>query len=306
MNERNHIPVDFDRIGRFHDLDYADGDIAVITDIKEFMGKRSLPVDLDIYIVANCVQGELQIDIDGVQYDISRHMLLFCKPGEIISNCVVSPDFRGGMMLLSHRSIVDSFSCSDFWDIGLELSSCRTIVVEDIQPSFFLCYSALLRMKMQSDNKLFRKEILQSIVKAAIYELLSILGKDNSGLCCGLIKQREVLFRNFIILLTGQKVKARNISWYADRLCVSSKYLSSVCKAVSGKTAFEWINDYMLGDIRRLLRNSSKSIKEIASYLEFPSLSFFGKYVKSHTGMSPTEYREMLRHIKPDEMQGGV
>lgn len=78
---------------------------------------------------------------------------------------------------------------------------------------------------------------------------------------------------------------------YADRLCITPKYLSAVCKATTGKTASDIINRYVVEDIRRLLKQPGKSIKEIANELDFPNLSFFGKYVKKHLGTSPTQYR---------------
>ena len=65
-----------------------------------------------------------------------------------------------------------------------------------------------------------------------------------------------------------------------------------MCKNVSGKTATEIINAFVVEDIRQRLEYSEKSIKEIAQELDFPSISFFGKYVKAHLGVSPKEYRK--------------
>jgi AraC-like DNA-binding protein len=96
-------------------------------------------------------------------------------------------------------------------------------------------------------------------------------------------------------LLTSCKVKPRTVNWYANRLCVTPKYLSTVCKQVSGKTAFEWINEYVGVDIKHMLKNTNLSIKEITDELNFPNMSFFGKYCRNHFGISPSEYRKQLR-----------
>lgn len=145
----------------------------------------------------------------------------------------------------------------------------------------------------------FRKEIITSIVKAALYELLSNVVTD---ICNPIIeyklefdKASGILFKKFINLLIGCRIKPRTVTWYADKLCVSPKYLSAVCKNVSGKTAFHWINQYVQIDIRHWLKNSDRTIKEIADILDFPNISFFGKYCRQHFGMSPTEYRKHLR-----------
>ena len=85
--------------------------------------------------------------------------------------------------------------------------------------------------------------------------------------------------------------KPRSVSFYAETLNVTSKYLSSVCKATCGETASMLIHKAVTKDIADLLSYSNKSIKEIMVELDFPSLSFFGKYVKKHFGVGPKEYR---------------
>lgn len=84
------------------------------------------------------------------------------------------------------------------------------------------------------------------------------------------------------------------MAYYADKLHVSPKYLSAVCKEVSGQTAFDLVNQYVLKNVKYMLQWSPKSIKEIAMELDFPNLSFFGKYVKRYLGVSPKQYREQL------------
>ena len=86
-------------------------------------------------------------------------------------------------------------------------------------------------------------------------------------------------------------VKHRTVEWYATELCITPKYLSSICKKQSGKTANEWITEHVLEDIRYYLKQTDYSIKQICDLLGFPNTSFFGKYVKDHFGMTPMEFR---------------
>ena len=101
----------------------------------------------------------------------------------------------------------------------------------------------------------------------------------------------EYLFKNFINLLASSHPKNRKVEYYAEKLYVTPKYLSLVCKKCGNKTASKIISLYVLKDIDYLLKYSSKSIKEIVNELEFPNISFFGKYVKKHFGISPKAYR---------------
>ena len=101
----------------------------------------------------------------------------------------------------------------------------------------------------------------------------------------------EAIFSKFLPLLEENYKRERRVSWYADQLCITSKYLSETIKQVSRRTPNEWINSYVVLETRVLLKNSTMSIKEIAQELHFPNQSFLGKYFKDHVGMSPSEYR---------------
>ena len=104
----------------------------------------------------------------------------------------------------------------------------------------------------------------------------------------------ETLFKKFIELLTSLHPKPRTLGYYAETLCVTPKYLSTTCKNCSGQTASQLIDFYVTKDIEYLLKYTTKSIKEICIELDFPNLSFFGRYVKKHLGISPRAYRERM------------
>ena len=95
----------------------------------------------------------------------------------------------------------------------------------------------------------------------------------------------------FINLLETTHPRPRFIDHYSSELSVTAKHLSEVCKKVSGKTALQWITEFIENDIRYFLLHTDLSIKEIVFQLQFPNASFFGKYVRSHFGKSPSEFR---------------
>ena len=88
----------------------------------------------------------------------------------------------------------------------------------------------------------------------------------------------------------------RDVGWYARQLSLTPKYLSEVVKQVSGCTAGDWINAFVMNELKTMLRGTSLSIKEIAIRMNFANQSFLGKYFKSTMGMSPAAYRkEVIR-----------
>lgn len=105
------------------------------------------------------------------------------------------------------------------------------------------------------------------------------------------LSRSEYLFARFMKLLAAHFTEERKVSFYASQMCISTKYLSTAVKQASGKSPTAWIKGKMMEEIKYRLCCTQDSIKEIAYGLNFPNLSFFGKYFKSDTGISPSLYR---------------
>ena len=99
------------------------------------------------------------------------------------------------------------------------------------------------------------------------------------------------IFRNFLELIASEQHKHRQVAYYADRLCMTPKYLSIVCQRVSGKTSMQWITESTMDDCYAMLKESNKSVKEISDSLGFPNSSFFGQFFRRQSGLTPKEYR---------------
>jgi AraC family transcriptional activator of pobA len=103
------------------------------------------------------------------------------------------------------------------------------------------------------------------------------------------------IFIRFRNLLTKEFWRHRSLSFYANNLNITPKYLSEVIKRQSGKTAGEWINSAIILEAKVLLQNKEYNIAQISDKLHFSDQSVFGKFFKSHEGISPAEYRKGLK-----------
>ena len=104
--------------------------------------------------------------------------------------------------------------------------------------------------------------------------------------------RREEYFREFMRHLQQHHCKERSLGFYASLLHITPKYLTTLIKQVSGRSAAEWIDECVILEAKNLLKFSTMSIQQIAYYLNFPNQSFFGTYFKRRTGMSPSEYKQ--------------
>ena len=101
----------------------------------------------------------------------------------------------------------------------------------------------------------------------------------------------RMLVDGFIKLVSEYHTSHRNVGFYADKLCLTPKYLSRVVRDVTGRSAPEWIDAFVILEAKNLLKYSGLAIKEIVYKLSFPNQSVFYKFFKSRTGMTPSEYR---------------
>ena len=270
-------------------IHYSDGDISLMTDINDLSELNGIKSDSYLFLASR--KGRLQIDINGNTHTIKEGERLTVLPQNFTDNILVSVDADIVMLRLSVRIVSDLMrEHIDKWNRMIYICKAyRMSAVKNLEEQMQFYYRLILSKTMNSDQK-YHKEIIRTIIKAILLEMLSNMETDQCQSAEGENKT-QFQFNRFLQILSSEDVKHRPIDFYADRLCISSKYLSVICSKVSGKSARQWIDEYTVEDIRYYLFNTDYSIKEIAYRLGFENLSFFGKYVKRHFGKSPSELR---------------
>ena len=156
--------------------------------------------------------------------------------------------------------------------------------------SILQSFNFLIAKLKTSPQNPYSIQIIQNALLALAYECFgSIVRTDN-------IRQpsskKEALFNSFINMVSKNHKKEHGVSFYATHLFITPKYLTRITEEVSNKPAKRWIDEYIALEAKMMLRSSQKTIQEIADELNFPDMSFFGKFFKRMTGMSPKAYRE--------------
>lgn len=291
INNNSAQKIDLDYILERGVADYSDGDIVIF----EHLGGKSMDgsVKLDMIMLVYCVKGRMQCDVNGKTYTAKAGEVMIGLPNNVYSNYMISPDFESRIFGLSYAAAERNMRINrDVLDLIGYVATNPVISLDTERQALITKYYSIIAHKIKSPHGYFHKEIMHSLFQCAMYELFAIIAPhvqySHDG---GETKQANLLFRKFADLLSANEGKVRSVKRYADELCITPKYLSFVSKTVTGKTALEWIHQSTVKNIERYLSHSNMSIKEIADILEFPNLSFFGKFTKSHLGVSPTEYR---------------
>ena len=247
---------------------------------------------LNFILMAMCKKGKAQYSIDTRQQVVKPGDLMFVSERHVIDNYEASPDFECLCIMLTteyyHGFVQDVKNVS-----SLLLFSMNNPVVpltsKEIQ--VFTNYFETIRKKMADTNHHYRSPLIKALLLAMFYDMSNVIYRVERQ---GNRKhtRAEAIFANFIRLLEENFRTQHRVSWYAEQLCITPKYLSEIVKKISLRTPNEWIDSYVILEARVLLKNTTKSIKEITDELNFPNQSFLGKYFKEHVGVSPSEYRK--------------
>lgn len=266
------------------------GDDFILLDNPIITSPSDHPVKLEVVVSIICIRGTMNVAINLKHYKIQGPCLFTILSGQILQYGNFSEDFSGLFTVMSNRFTDDLFmSIKERFPLKQSVSDnpCVPLNNEDLESmtGFFNMLKKTVRMK---DNP-HRMEIVKHLTRAFFYstgyQYYKVSGDEIKS-------KNDVLMEKFLSYVQTNYKKERGLEFYADKLCLTPKYMSKVIKETSGNSAGEWINNYVILDARALLKSTNKTIQQISDELNFPSQSFFGKYFKRHVGMSPKEYRK--------------
>ncbi len=247
---------------------------------------------VDNIVIAVVHSGWVEGNLNGCKHRIQAREMAMCVPKSWMEHGMKSDDLKMSCISIS-RTYMEKILPVKFFNYDLILYVSQNPVVELTEEEYrrFVLFYELLDNKGTGPSSSYNESSIEHLLKSFMYDFYNVFIRNMSMEEKSEYSQGRNLFRNFVELLYSVYPKPRSVSYYAERLNVTPKYLSSVCKDVSKKPASVIIHNSVKRDIYELLVHTDKSIKEIMVELEFPSLSFFGKYVKKHFGMGPKEFR---------------
>ena len=282
-------------------IGYSDNEIVVVDSIQQFTQISSAHVAMNTIVI--CTSGKAQAQMNGIQMELHRNQIAIIPQNVTVTDVMVSPDFDVKGMFLTNR-ILRSFLNEKIsvWNDMMYIHRQHIVTMDEDEILFYTHFYDMLTLTIEKGKENpYHTEIIQSLLRSALLGLCGtmkwMLLADNSPLGSAAWQRQELStskshFQRFLDLLHSTDVKHRTVEAYANDLYISPKYLTTICKKNSGKTANEWITEHVLEDIRYYLKQTDLSIKQICDQLGFPNPSFFGKYVKDHFGMTPMEFRK--------------
>ena len=282
------------------------------------------PCRFDGYLGVFCMRGRLKVEINLKTYEIGEKSLVIIIPGTI-GRVYSAPDPSledlHFVVVAMSRSFLSEIRM-DFlrlYEESLVVLDNPVLVLTDEELGICGRYFNLVRSLVRSGSPGLQDAICQIVSSAFRYfgaiwqqrlnapsplrgqegrhlpvpEETGAAGPETvppvrSG---GVSARSKMLFNSFLKLVAEHHSRERGMTFYAEKLCLTPKYLSKVVKEVSGKSGPDWIDSYVILEAKNMLKYSDMPIKEIVYRLHFPNASVFYKFFKSHTGQTPTDYR---------------
>ena len=271
---------------------YIENDLILFDEVNEL----PLPAEsrkMGCILLALCLKGHAEYIVDTDKLIVHPNDLMILNEGQLTEDYKLSEDCSGIAIMLSQdflQEIIEGVN-----EISSLFLFSRTHPILSLQPeevNAIINYFQLLKEKVQNKNHHFRKDTVRMLISSMIYDVSNAIYRIQH---INIKRQSrgEIILAKFIYLVEQNFKSERRVSWYAQKLCITPKYLSEIIKQVSHRTPNEWIDYYVTRELKVLLKNSGKSIKEITLEMNFANQSFLGKFFKEHVGMSPTEYRRL-------------
>ena len=250
------------------------------------------------FIVAYCRQGSLSITVNHNQKTtLTCGDLLIAFPRTTLEDFSFTNNLQLLVLSLSPSVINDSLlGDRDLWPNIEFVSSHPKIHLNEEEVEVGRQYYHLYKIYSKRKPTKFRSNILYTLHRSMIYELADMVNNRTGSVSQDdQYSQTDNTFKRFLQLLAQSQGKIRSVSYLARELCITTKYLSHIVKEKTGHSAKQLIDETVANEIRRQLCYTSKTVKEIANDLGFPSLSFFGTYTRKHLNASPANIRKEYR-----------
>lgn len=253
------------------------------------------PVMSDGIMFGFCVAGNMDFKIDYREFTVSAHELFVCLPKQLFTVTGYSEDIEAKILTV-RKDFLNSLPVSFGFEWLKAIDSCPCISpgrqkADDITAIYMI-------MRRYATEEKYTAMTCKAL-------LLSLTLMMTSAIDCsskereGYMSRQEKVTRNFFELMSEHYKEERSVSFYADKLCLSPKHLTTVVKSVTGQSVQKWLNEVILAEAKHCLMSPDTSVLQISEHLHFSTASSFVRFFRQHTGETPMEYRkkgqQMLR-----------
>lgn len=239
-----------------------------------------------------CLGGTCRFCFNGREFTLLEGDLCIIRRRSLVEHVQPSADFRC-KIIYAKPGFIELCTPQSNYGMKGQLALFLNPVIHLTPAQQVLCRRDfdILEQRVNDTGHLFYRETLINAMQTAILDFFDFHARIHGS--TDISTQNASIMSRFLAMLEeGVYREHREVGYYADRLCVTAKYLSEVSKKVSGYAANYWINRYTILDISRQLRDKSLTFVQISDMFGFSSPAYFSRYVQQNLGLKPSDYRE--------------
>lgn len=282
--------ADFSILNLLREVSMFPDKIAMFNSLKELGLENYVKVQAAALLLVR--RGSVDVELDLKHYKLEAGSLFVVFPEQVVRAKNVSENFDP-ICIACSKNMIDELIIR-FDDNTRLILKFRENPLQQLNKEEFEQLNEsfeFLKQKFETtEMNASRLQVLKNYLIGLLYECIGI---KNEPIATEAAKTRgQVLFSQFIDLVVEHHREQHSVRFYADELGITPKYLSAVAEEQTGKNAKRWIDEHIALDAKVLLRSSSRDIQKVSKILNFPDVSFFGKFFKRLVGVSPKAYRK--------------
>ncbi|MBR3566440.1 MAG: AraC family transcriptional regulator [Paludibacteraceae bacterium] len=265
--------------------------IADSDDTGVIFQEQSGPTSLgDMMAIVFCYSGEAKFVLDMREYTMKAPFMATIRGKVIVDIEQVSNDYKAFYYCFSEAFASHLFNrLEDTYEFNRCVRERPAIQLNQSAMESIELNRKLIEAAMSEYDNAYREEAVRCLVQSLYYSYKTRYFTVARHMAGG---HTDTVVNKFMSLVKDNHYAARDVNFYANKLCITPKYLSRLVKQSTGKTAYAWITDAVIQEAKMMLRCSDDTIAEISDKLGFSSQVFFSKYFKNVVGVSPREYRK--------------
>ena len=289
-NKKNKNILPLNWRSEFENIDvYSINDDVILLDKPVITSTLHYPFKVDVTATIISIKGATEGVINLKPYTTNGACFITIIAGQIMEYKSISEDFEGLFIIMS-KKFTDSLmpNAQERLPLSVSVRDNPVIPLDKEALAGMINYFDMMKKLILVEDHPYRMEVAQHLTLAFLYGAGFYFHKfaDRSER-----SHNEMLIEKFLNLVQTNYKEERGLEFYADKLCITSKHLSRVLREAGSKSANDLIDEHVAFEAKALLKSTNMTIQQISDELNFPSQSFFGKYFKRVTGMSPKEYK---------------
>lgn len=249
------------------------------------------PVKINFTVIMLCTQGEVHMRMNLVEYILKKNSVLLALPSTIMEFLSASPDCKVCSIAFSGEIYEKVRHKQGLLILQKHVHQQALIHMSEEDTLEFVDLYKIIRKKIAAPEYKFKQEAVGGVMQIIFCNIFQMISEKPEFANEKTESRRHLIFARFLSAVEKYHVSERSISFYANELCITPKYLSQVIYAESGRHATDWIRDYVILEAKALLNTEQYTVQQVSDKLHFANSSFFGKYFKAVVGCSPRKYQ---------------